>query len=66
MTMSDIIKNHYKSPFPKINVHHWYKPVVTDPTYYYTQTIDDGSTCTRLFYGTKLLFLYVYDMKTYK
>ena len=49
-----------------MNVYCRDKTVATDTIYYGTPTIDDGSTQTQLFFGTKSLVTYVYGMKTDK
>ena len=52
-TMSAIIKNNYRSPCSKMNVHLHEKPVETDTGYSDTPAIDDVSSCAQLFVGTK-------------
>ena len=64
MPMSAFLKNHYKSPFPEMNVYRRDKPVATDTIYSDTHVIDDGYTCDQLFVGTKSLVSDVYGIKT--
>ena len=61
--MRAIIKNHYKSPFPEMNVYICYRPVVNDTIYYDTYAINNGSTSAHLFVGTDSLVSYVYGTK---
>ena len=46
-----------------MNVYCHYKYVADDTIYYDTPAIDDGSTWSHLFVGTKLLVSYVYGMR---
>ena len=62
MTMSDILKNNYKSTFTEINVYCCYEPVATDIIFYDTPAIDNGSTWSQLFVGTKSLVSDVYGI----
>ena len=64
MTLSDLPKNNYKSPFSEMNGYHHDEPVATYTIYSDTAAIDDGSTCSQLFVGTKSLVSDVYGMKT--
>jgi hypothetical protein len=40
-----IIKKHYKSPFPALNVQRHDEPLITDTVYSNTPAIDGGETC---------------------
>ena len=62
--ISTILKKHYKSPFPALNVHRRDEPVATDTIYSDTPAIDDGSKCAQFFVGTKTLYCDIYGMKT--
>ena len=62
--MSALIRNHPKSTIPAMNVYRCGKPVATDTIYSNTHDIDDGSTCSQLFFGTNSLVSDVYGMKT--
>ena len=66
--MSIILKKHYKSPFPAMNVHRRNKPIATDTVYadtVYSDTPATGSgvTSAQLFVGTESLVTDVYGMK---
>ena len=58
------LKRQYRSLNLALNVHHHNEPVATDTVYADTPAIDDGSTCTQLFFGTKTYVMEVYGMKT--
>ena len=62
--ISAILKKHYKSPFPALNVHRRDEPVATDTVYSDTPAIDNGSKIAQFFVGTKSMFTSVYGMKT--
>jgi len=64
--MSTILKKHYKSPFPALNVHRREEPIATDTVYSDTPAIDDGSTSAQIFVGTESLLTDCYGMKTDK
>jgi hypothetical protein len=61
-----ILKKHYKSPFPALNVQCRDEPIVTDTVYSDTPAIDRGETCAQIFVGTETLVTDVYDLKTEK
>ena len=63
---STVLKKHYKSPFPALNVHRRDEPVATDTVYSDTPAIDGGATSAQLFVGTESLLSDVYGMKTDK
>ena len=63
-TISTILKKHYKSPYPALNVHRRDEPVATDTVYSDTPAIDDGSKSAQFFVGTSTMFNDVYGMKT--
>ena len=63
-SISTILKKHYKSPFPALNVHRRDEPVATDTIYSDTPTIDDGSKSAQFFVGTQTMYNDVYGMKT--
>ena len=62
--MSAILKKHYKSPFPALNVTRRDEPVATDIVYSNTPAIDNGCKQAQIFVGTKTMFTDVYGMKT--
>ena len=64
--MSTILKKHYKSPFPAMNVHRRNEPIATDTVYSDTPATGSGVTSAQLFVGTKSLVTDVYGMKTDK
>ena len=64
--MSTVLKKHYRSPFPALNVHRRNEPVATDTVYSDTPAVDDGSTSAQIFVGTESLLTDVYGMKSDK
>ncbi len=64
LPMSMLLKKHYKSPFPVLNVHQQDEPIATDTIYLDTPTIDSGATIAQVFVGTESLMTDVYSMKT--
>jgi hypothetical protein len=66
MPNATILKKHYKSPFPALNVQRRDEPVTTDTVYSNTPAIDGGETCAQIFVGTETLLTDVYGMKTEK
>ena len=66
MPICSILNNHYKSPFPAINMHLRLKNVSTYTIYSDTSYIADSSTCDQLFVGTNSLVSYLCVMKTDK
>jgi hypothetical protein len=66
MPMSTIVKKHYKSPNPALNVHPRDEPVATNTIYSDTPVIDCGITTAQLFVGTKTHTADVYPIKSNK
>jgi hypothetical protein len=66
MPNGTILKKHYKSPFPALNVKRRDEPVATDIVFSDTPAIDGGETCAHIFVGTETLVTDVYGMKTEK
>jgi hypothetical protein len=66
MPNGTILKKHYKSPFPALNVQRRDEPVATDTVYSDTPAIDGGETCAQIFVGTEIMVTDVYGMKTEK
>jgi len=64
LPMSMLLKKHYKSPFPVLNVHQRDEPIATDTIYSDTPAIDSGGTIAQVFVGTESLVMDVYSMKT--
>ncbi len=64
MPNSPVLKKHFKSPFPALNVHRRDEPVATDTVFSDTPAIDGGETCAQIFVGTDTLVTDVYGMKT--
>ena len=62
--MSAILKKHYKSLFPAMNVTRRDEPVVTDTIYSDTPAIDNGCKQAHISVGTKTTYTDIYDMKT--
>jgi hypothetical protein len=61
---STVMKKHYRSPFPALNVHRRNESVATDTVFSDTPAIDNGATCAQIFVGTSSLVTDVYGMKT--
>ena len=61
---SAILQQHYKSPFPVLNVHRRNESVDTDTVYFNAPTIDDRHAATQIFLGAKTMLTDVYEMKT--
>ena len=59
-----ILKKHYKSPFPALNVKRRDEPVATDTVFSNTLSIDGGETCAQIFVGTETLVTDVYGTYT--
>jgi hypothetical protein len=55
MPASTILKKHFKSQFPALNVKRCDEPVATDTVYSDTPAIDGGETCAQIFVGTETL-----------
>jgi hypothetical protein len=66
MPNGTILKKHYKSPFPVLNVQRRDEPVATDTVYSDTPAIDRGETCAQILVGTETMVTDVYGMKTDK
>jgi hypothetical protein len=66
MPTGTILKKHYKSPYPALNVHRRDEPVATDTVFSDTPAIDGGETCAQIFVGTETLVTDVYGMKSEK
>jgi hypothetical protein len=67
MPNGTILKKHYKSPFPALNVQHRDEHDATDTVYSDTPAAIDGDeTCTQIFVSTETLVTDVYGMKTEK
>jgi hypothetical protein len=63
MPHATILKKHYKSPYPALNVRRRDEPVATDTVFSDTPAIDGGETCAQIFVGTDTLVTDVYGMK---
>ena len=63
-TVSTLMKKHFKSPFPALNVHRRNESVATDTVYSNTPAIDGGYKYAQIFIGTTTLLSDVYPMKT--
>jgi hypothetical protein len=61
-----ILKKHYKSPFPALNVQRRDERVTRDTVYSNALDINGGETCAQFFVGTETLVTDVYGMKTEK
>ena len=63
---SSAMKKIYRSPFPDFNVKRRSEHISTGIVYCDNHAVEDGSTCTQLFVGTKTLVTDVYGMKSDK
>ena len=61
--MNTILKKHYKSQNPALNVHRRDKPVATDTVFADTPAIDSGCQCAQLFIETESMVTDAYPMK---
>ena len=59
-----ILKKHFKSPNPALNVMHQNKPIATNTISLDMPAIDGGETYAQIFVGTKTLITDVYAMKS--
>jgi hypothetical protein len=66
MPNGTILKKHYKSPFPALNVQRCDECVTRDTVYSNAPDIDGGETSAQIFAGTETLVTDVYGMKTEK
>ena len=66
MPNSTVLKKHFKSPFPALNVQRRDEPVATDTVFSDTPAIDGGETCAQIYVGTDTLVTDVYGMKNEK
>jgi hypothetical protein len=61
-----ILKKHYQSPCPALNVKRRDEGVATDCVFSDTPAIDGGETCAQMFVGVDSLVTDIYGMKTEK
>ena len=66
MPTSTVMKKHYKSQYPALNVKRRDEAVATDTVFADTPAVDDGSTAAQLFVGTESMMTDVYGVKTDK
>jgi hypothetical protein len=66
MPNGTILKKHYKSPFPALNVQRRDECVTKDTVDSNVPDIDGGETCAQIFVGNETLITDVYGMKTEK
>ena len=66
MPMSTVLKKHYKSPFPALNVHRREEALATDTVYSDTPAVDSGVTIAQLFVGLTSTVCDVYPLKSEK
>ena len=62
--MHALMKETYRSPFPKLNVKERNEPVASEIVYCDTSAIDDGSKCAHALTGIKTLVSDVHVMKS--
>ena len=63
---STILKKHYKSPNPALNVQRRNEDVATDTVYSNTPAVDSGVTAAQIFVGCESMVTDVYGVKTDK
>jgi hypothetical protein len=66
MPMSTVLKKHYKSPFPALNVYCHEEALATNTVYSNVPAVDSGVTNTQLFVGLASTVCDVYPLKTEK
>ena len=66
MPNGTILKKHYKSPFPALNVQRRDEPVATDTVHSDTPAVDGSETCAQIFVGTETMVTDLYGMKIEK
>jgi hypothetical protein len=66
MPNGTILKKHYKSTFPALNLQRCDERVTRDTVYSDASDIDGSETCAQIFVGTETLLTDVYGMKTEK
>ena len=59
-----VLKEHYKSPNPALNVMRQNEPVATDTIHSDTPAVNGGETYAQIFIGTWTLVTDVYGMKS--
>jgi hypothetical protein len=64
MPNGTILKKHYKSPFPALNVQRRDETIATDTVDLDTPAIDGDETCAQIFVGTETMVTDVYGIKT--
>ena len=64
--MSTVLKKHYKSPFPALNVHRRDEALATDTVYSDVPAVDSGVTIAQLFVGLTSTVCDVYPLKSEK
>jgi hypothetical protein len=66
MPMSTVLRKHYKSPFPALNIHRRDEAIATDTVYSDTPAVDSGVTIAQLFVGLTSTVCDVYPLRTEK
>jgi hypothetical protein len=66
MPMSTVLKKHYKSPFPTLNVHRHEEALATDTVYSDVPAVDSGVTIAQLFVSLTSTVCDVCPLKTKK
>jgi hypothetical protein len=66
MPMSTVLKKHYKSPFPALNVHRREEALATNTVYSNVPAVDSGVTIAQLFVGLTFTVCDVYPLKAKK
>jgi hypothetical protein len=61
---NDVLKKHFKSRYPALNVRRRNEDLATDTVFADTRAVDNGATCAQLFVGRTSLLADSYGMKT--
>ena len=64
--MSTILKQHFKSPFPALNVRRRQEDIATDTVYANVPAVDNGSLAAQIFVGVDYLVTDIFGVKTDK
>jgi hypothetical protein len=64
--MNSILKKHYKSPFPALNVHHHEEALAANTVYSGVPAVDSGVTIAQTFVRLTSTVCVVYPLKTEK
>ena len=66
MPNGKILKTHYRSPHPTLNIPRWPEDLGTDTFFLDTPALDGGQTCAQIYAGHKSRARHAYSMKSEK